>query len=97
MMIYRVSGLNETPLDVSSTPTRLAIRQCLLRCIEPYVGSGVFHGRKRCCLVTVAGYFHHYTLRVSHLRHHIQWEYRGFFTHGDLSLLPHVVAGVVSG
>lgn len=40
-MIYRVSGLDEPPLDVSPTPTRLAICQCRLQYTEPYVGSWV--------------------------------------------------------
>lgn len=37
-MIYRVSGLDEPPLDVSPTLARAAIRQCRLQYTEPYVG-----------------------------------------------------------
>ena len=38
-MIYRVSGLDEPPLDVRPTPARVAIRQCRLQYTEPHVGS----------------------------------------------------------
>lgn len=39
LMIYGVSGLDEPPLDVSPTPTWLAVRQCRLQYTKPYVGS----------------------------------------------------------
>lgn len=95
LMIYRVSGLDEPPLDASPTPAPLAICQCRLQYTEPYVGSWVRLTLKQSlCLVTVAEHFHHYTLGGSPCVITYNGSTRRIFTPGDLSLLPCIVPEV---
>lgn len=95
-MIYRVSGLDEPPLDVSPTPVRVAIRQCRLQYTEPYVGSRASRTEAKALPRHSGGKFSSLYIKRIPLCHYIQWEDRGIFKRGDLSLSPYIVAEVVS-
>lgn len=82
LMIYRVSGLDEPPLDVSPTPALLVIRQCRLQYTEPYVGSWVSYIEAETLPCDSGRTFSSLYIRRIPLFHHIQWEW-GIVTQGE--------------
>lgn len=64
-LIYRVSGLDEPFLDVSPTPTCLQFISVSCNTLDHMLAYMSLSMKKRCCLVTMAGHFHHHTSRKS--------------------------------
>lgn len=78
LMIYRVSGLDEPPLDASPTPAPLAICQCLLQYTEPYVGSRASYAEAKPLPRHSGRTFSSLYISRIPLCHHVQWEYKWF-------------------